>query len=226
MKLEGRIGVFGGTFDPIHNGHLDAAEAARLACGLDTVLLVPARVPPHRSASPQASDYDRFAMAALAADRRDGLVPCDIELHSAGPSFTALTLDRLTKVGVVPTRLFFITGADAFAEIATWHDYPAVLDRGHFVVVSRPGHPAEALRNHLSELQPRMCIPATLKNTSDPPVSIWLVDAMTREVSSSAIRSRLTEGVSIDGLVPSAVAHYITKHTLYVTSTAARRLHE
>ena len=108
MKLEGRIGVLGGTFDPIHNGHLDVADAARSACGLDTVLLVPARVPPHRAGAPQAPAAHRFAMAAMAAHARDDLRVSDIELRTAGPSFTAVTLERLAAYGHRPEQLFFI----------------------------------------------------------------------------------------------------------------------
>lgn len=217
--------MLGGTFDPIHYGHLDAAEAARRACGLDTVLLVPARVPPHRTAAPCASDYDRFAMTALATEGRDALVACDLELRSGWPSFTSVTLERLGQEGITQSQLFFVTGADAFAEIATWHDYPAVLDRSHFVVISRPGHPATALRDALSDLRPRMRETAGA-DVKDASVGIWLVEATTRDISSSVIRERLMDGRPIGRLVPPAVARYITTHALYATRHAARHLHD
>lgn len=226
MNLKGRIGVLGGTFDPIHYGHLDAADAARVACGLDTVLLVPARIPPHRATAPQASEYDRFAMTALAAHGHQDLVACDIELRSVGPSFTAVTLEQLIQLGGTPTQLFFITGADAFAEIATWHDYPAVLDRSHFVAISRPGYPAEALRDRLVDLRPRMRRPEETASGNGSRVAVWLVDALTRDVSSSTIRTHLAKGQTVDHLVPPAVAQYITTHALYAASPSARRLHE
>lgn len=215
MRLQGRIGVLGGTFDPIHHGHLDAAEAARRACRLDVVLLMPALVPPHRAAAPRASACHRFAMAALAADGRNDLAASDVEMQSDGPSFTSTTLARLAQDEVRPGQLFFIIGADAFAEIASWRDYPAVLDRGHFVAVSRPGHPVPALRERLPELRRRMRDPADRAPADDEPPAIWLVDAPTRAISSSALRRRIAAGRPADGLAPAAVVRHIVKHALY-----------
>lgn len=219
MTLEGRIGVLGGTFDPIHLGHLDAAQAARAGCGLDTVLLVPARTPPHRPVEPHASERDRFTMVTLAANGVEGIEACDIELRSNAPSLTAVTLERLAAQGVEPTRLFFVTGADAFAEIATWHDYPAVLDRSHFVVVARPGHPIDDLRNRLPELRARMRQVNEGADVADDRVGIWLVEAETREISSSTIRRRVASGESIATMVPVPVARYIDTHALYTASS-------
>ena len=226
MRLQGRIGVLGGTFDPIHHGHLDAAEAARRACGLDTVLLVPARTPPHRSRAPRASAYHRFAMAALASDGRDELAASDIELAFDGPSFTSVTLARLAQGGIRPGQLFFIIGTDAFADIASWYDYPAVLDRSHFVAVSRPGCPLAALRERLTDLRERMREPAGAAPAGSQRPAVWLVEASTRTVSSSVLRRRLTGGGSIDGLVPDAVARHIAKHALYARVPPASSLHE
>ena len=193
MTIAGRIGVLGGTFDPIHNGHLDAAAAARRACALDAVLLVPAQSPAHRAGRPHASAAHRFAMAAMAAQGCDALRVSDIEMDAGGPSFTAVTLERLAAVGHAPEQLFFITGADAFADIASWHDYPAVLDRSHFVVVARPGHPLAALRERV-ELRPRMREAGGGAPAGGAPVAIWLVEAATRAVSSSALRRRISAG--------------------------------
>ena len=147
MKIEGRIGVLGGTFDPIHNGHLDVVDAARRACALDTVLLVPARLPPHRAAAPLAPAAHRFAMAAMAAHARDDLRVSDIELREGGPSFTSVTLERLAAYGHRPEQLFFITGADTFADIASWHDIQPCwtaatswLSPGRATPLPRSGH--------------------------------------------------------------------------------------
>ena len=224
MTIEGRIGVLGGTFDPIHSGHLDAAAAARRACALDAVLLVPAGAPEHRTAAPHAPAVHRFAMAAMAAQGCDDLRVSDIELRYDGPSFTSVTLQRLAALGYRPEQLFFITGADAFAEIASWHDYPAVLDRSHFVVVARPGHPLAGLRAQ-AQLRARMREAAGGEAAGSESVSIWLVDAATRDVSSSALRRRISAGQPIDGLVPDAVARHIARHDLYSAQSPARCLH-
>ena len=209
------FGLLGGTFDPIHAGHLDVAEAARIAVGLDRVLLVPANVPPHRQA-PGASAAHRFAMAALAVQDRPGVYVSDLEMSSTEPSYTSATLDKLTAQGVDTGTVSFIIGADAFREIRTWKTFPEILDRCLFVVVSRPGSPATALRGALPELSGRMIEAADMsRRDGRPEPRIILVDAPTAPVSSTDIRRRVAASVSIAGLVPDAVARHILKHRLY-----------
>jgi nicotinate-nucleotide adenylyltransferase len=208
-----RLGLLGGTFDPIHVGHLDVALAACQAVPLDRVILVPSRVPPHRS-PPQASTFHRFAMAAIAAHPHAALAVSDLEMQADGPSYTADTLTRLAAHGIDTRGLFFIIGADAFRDIRSWKDYPAILDRCHFVVVSRPGVAAAGLRGDLSEIASRMHeTPCAI--AAEP--GIFLVDAMTSPVSSTDVRSRIASGLPIDGLVPEAVAAHIRKHDLYAS---------
>ena len=210
-----RIGVLGGTFDPIHFGHLDAAGAARLALDLDDVLLMPARVPPHKATAPLASAYHRFAMAALAATDHADLRVSDIELQEPGPSYTSQTLDKLVRAGFRPAQLFFIAGTDAFAEITTWRGYPDLLNRSHFVVVSRPGSAADRLPQRLPALAGRMRSPDAGTETAADATRIWLVSAPTRDVSSSAVRERVERGHAVDRLVPALVASHIARHDLY-----------
>jgi nicotinate-nucleotide adenylyltransferase len=209
-----RRGLLGGTFDPIHVGHLDVAEAARRALSLDRILVVTARVPPHRR-PPFASAAHRFAMVALAVANRQGLLASDLEMDSDRPSYTATTLDRIATRGEDAASLFLVTGADAFREIDTWMGYPQLLDRCHFVVVSRPGCPAPSLRAALPHLANRMI------DTPPAPHSrpaIVLVDAPTAPVSSTEVRRRLAAAESIDGLVPDAVAAHISRHRLYASA--------
>jgi nicotinate-nucleotide adenylyltransferase len=204
------VGILGGTFDPIHLGHLEAAAAAQRALSLDLVLLLPARTPPHRTTEPRASAFHRFAMAALAAAERDFAVS-DLELRREGPSYTALTLEALHREGFSPAQLFFITGSDAFADVATWHDYPRILQLANFVVVSRPGAPRP------SALIPN---PQSLITDSAGP-TVLSVEAETPDVSSTEIRRRVGAGESLDGLVPSSVAGHIRRHHLYVPAPVA-----
>ena len=217
-----RIGVLGGTLDPIHCGHLAAAAAARDAFDLPRVLIVPANVPPHRSSQPIASPFHRFAMAALAVSGLPRLEACDDELRAEGPSYTASTLERLHARGHDASQIFFITGADAFAEIATWKRYPEVLDLAHFVVVSRPGYDSDALAGRLPDLRWRMR-PAAAPARTDRGTLIFLVEAATPDVSSTAIRDRLGRGESLAGLVPPLVETHIHQHRLY--SSTADQLH-
>jgi nicotinate-nucleotide adenylyltransferase len=207
-----RQGWLGGTFDPIHCGHLDVARAARHALSLETVHLVPARVPPHRMA-PQATAEHRMAMVTLAARSADWLRVSDIEMAAEAPSYTVDTLDRLAAGGTALDTLHVITGADAFADILSWKDAENLLNRCHFVVVSRPGHPAPGLRLMLPTLAARMLNPGDYDDQRQP--SIFLVDAPTAPVSSTKIRALASGGSSLAGLVPPAVAEYIDRNALY-----------
>jgi nicotinate-nucleotide adenylyltransferase len=213
-----RLGVLGGTFDPIHCGHLDVADAAESALGLTELWFVPSEMPPHR-AQPAASSYHRFAMVALAVASHPRWRASDIELAAATPSFTSATLDRLHAAGYTPLELFFIVGADAFAEISAWKDFPSILNRAHFAVVSRTGLAAGEIPRRLPALAARMTAPPHAAGRQDP--AIFLIDAMTADVSSSEVRRRLTERQSIAGLVPPAVARHIDQHNLYVSNPDA-----
>ena len=209
-----RLGVLGGTFDPVHFGHLDAADAARSALRLEQVLFVPASNPPHRKVEPQESSFHRFALLGLAINGCDAYRVSDMELTRAGNSYTVDTLRALHHAGWTPWQLFFILGADAFAEIATWREFPSVLDAAHFVVISRPGTTTESAVARSPELRQRVR-PATAGDEVVHGTAIYLVEAHTRDVSSTLIRSRLAAGASIDDLVPSPVARHIVAHRLY-----------
>lgn len=208
-----RVGLLGGTLDPVHCGHVQAAVAVRDALGLSSVLLLPSHIPPHRLRPPEASPFHRFAMTALAVNGVPTLQASDDELRNAGPTYTADTLDRLLSRGLLPAQIFFITGADAFAEIATWHRYPEVLELANFVVISRPGHDLATLREQLPSLAPRMKSVEDRPSPADP--SIILLHVSTPDVSSTAIRERLRRGESIGGLVPPLVETHIHQHRLY-----------
>jgi nicotinate-nucleotide adenylyltransferase len=214
MTATRKIGVLGGTFDPVHLGHLDAAEAARTALQLDEVCLLPSHDPPHRSASPMASAFHRFALAALAVQGLPGYHVSDMELTRSGHSYTADSLRALHAIGWGPLQIFFILGADAFAEIATWREFPAVLDGANFVVITRPGTGLEEAAERTPTLRSRLhrngqALP------QDGKLRVILVEARTRDISSTMIRARLRARQPIDDLVPAAVARHIVSHHLY-----------
>ena len=213
MTTSRRVGILGGMFDPIHCGHLDAAAAAERALSLDEILVVPSNIPPHR-AQPLASTYHRFAMAALAIAGRSGWRALDLELREAAPSYTSQTLARLHAGGFEAHELFFITGADAFIEIDSWKDYPALLDLANFAVVSRRGTPASSMPNRLPTLAPRMHRPTDVPSASRSTV-IFLIDSATADVSSTAIRRACAAGESIADMVPHAIRQHIDQHALY-----------
>jgi nicotinate-nucleotide adenylyltransferase len=212
-----RLGVLGGTFDPVHVGHLDAADAARSALALDEVLFVPSHDPPHRPVEPHATAFHRFALVALAIDNRPGCRVSDIEARRSGSSYTSDTLRTLDAAGWRPSQLFFILGTDAFAEIATWHEFPAVLDLAHFVIVARPGATIGDALARTPELRRRVR-PLDAADDRAGATAIFLVEARTRDVSSTTIRARLAVRQPIDDLVPPAVARHIAAHDLYLES--------
>lgn len=220
MSLPRRVGILGGTFDPVHAGHLAAAAAARETLSLDHVWFMPDQHPGHRTSAPAASGYHRFAMAALAIADHPGYMASDLELASEAPSFTATTLRRLHAQGYAAVELFFIVGSDAFAEIAAWRDYPDVLGLCHFAVISRPTLTLAALRSRLPALASRMRTVEADRAASDrgeaaAVPSVFLVQRDTPDVSSTEIRFRIRNGRSVAGMVPAAVEAYIARHGLY-----------
>jgi nicotinate-nucleotide adenylyltransferase len=220
MTKARRVGILGGTFDPIHRGHLDMGAAAQAALGLTRLFVIPANVPPHRP-NPSASAFHRFAMVALAVAGQPEWRASDLELRSESPSYTADTLRRFHERGYAPAELFFVLGADAFAEIGTWKEYPRILDAAHFAVVSRPGCPVDELPWRLPALASRMV--RQLGPLSQLDASIILIDAATADVSATAIRQHRLENRSIGGMVELSVQQHIEQHGLYTSSVPGRR---
>jgi len=226
-------GVFGGTFDPIHQGHLDVANAAHQILGLDKILLVPSYIPPHRSAKPRVPGHHRSAMVALAVLNDKHLRVSDLELKTAGPSYTSLTIDRLHQAGYGRFELFFIVGGDAFLDIASWRGYPDILEQCQFVVISRPGHQLNEIKTRFPELLDKILWinsksnlsgthETVLPKASIKTTSIFIIETPTTDVSSTEIRRRLTTGESISELVPNEVAAYIHHHGLYLERPTAQ----
>jgi nicotinate-nucleotide adenylyltransferase len=184
------VGILGGTFDPIHLGHLRAAESARETLGLGRVAFVPAAVPPHR-ALPLSSGRDRFAMVALATAGQPAFVVSDAELDRPGPSYTVETL-RAWRRGQPDEELVLLLGSDAFAEMNGWRESEAVFELCQVAVISRPGDSAPRVEGKALR-----------------------VEGPGLEVSSSEIRQRVKAGRSVRYLVPDAVAEYIGKRGLY-----------
>jgi nicotinate-nucleotide adenylyltransferase len=187
-----RIGVMGGTFDPIHIGHLRAAESAREVLRLDRVLLIPAGTPPHRE-PPRASAFDRWAMVCLAVAAHPAFESSPIELSRPGPSYTVDTLEAIHAANPA-ADVFLIVGSDTRAELSSWKDLDRLVSMCRVAVVRRPGTEAQG---------------ADL-----PPWATW-VDGPGFAVSATAVRGRLAAGGSVRYLVPESVADYITRRELY-----------
>jgi nicotinate-nucleotide adenylyltransferase len=185
------VAIFGGTFDPVHKAHLAIARAARERFPLDRVLLIPAANPPHKqNRSPESWQY-RFRMVEIACQAEEGLEPSDIEAGTV-KSYSIDTIERVRKSLRPADRLFFLIGADAFAEIGTWHRASDVVSAVDFIVVTRPGH-----------------VYATPEGAR-----VHVLDTVHSEVSSSAIRDKLARCERPQEL-PRAVFEYIREHGLY-----------
>jgi nicotinate-nucleotide adenylyltransferase len=201
---ERRVGIMGGTFDPIHHGHLVAAEEARWQFELDRVLFVPTGRPWQKPAGVTPAE-DRYLMTVIATASNPAFAVSRLEIDHPGPTFTVDTLRRLRAELAEGTRLFFVTGADAVQQILTWKDREQVLAMAEFIAATRPGYdldgPVELLPGAAGRVH-RMEIPALA-------------------ISSSDIRARVARGAPMQYLVPEGVARYIEKRALYRADPAS-----
>jgi nicotinate-nucleotide adenylyltransferase len=204
----GSIGIMGGTFDPIHLGHLAAAEEAREVLGLERILFVPAGIPPHKPDEPISVAADRVAMVGLAIAGNPAFELSRIDVDRAGPSYTVDTVEALAAIERTAGRtpnLTFILSVETLLELPTWHEPERLFAACRLAVVPREGYPAPQ-RGWLAEQFP---------GREDRVVSL---DGPRLGVSSTAIRARVAAGRSIRYLVPAAVADYIAAHHLYAAA--------
>jgi nicotinate-nucleotide adenylyltransferase len=207
-----RVGVLGGTFDPIHLGHLAIADQVRAALRLDRVLFVPAARPPHKMNADVSPAADRAAMVALAIAGNPAFAMCEIELHRDGPSYTVDTLGELADEAArqgVARDLYFILSVEALAGFKRWHEPARLLELARLAVVARPGAPLPDPRR-LASMLPGGAAAAD---------RVECVETFPSPVSASGVRSRVASGRAIDDLVPPAVAAYIRDHRLYRSDT-------
>jgi len=196
-----RMGIMGGTLDPVHNGHLEIAQAVRTACRLDGVLLLPAGDPPHKKR--KSGKWDRLEMAGLAAQSQPGMIVSDMEVLREGTTFTVDTLRQLTREQP-DVQWVYIIGADTVRVLDSWRDFPEVAKLCSFAVVGRPGCAAKQMQADAERL------------TRGYGARIRLLDVTGPDISSTEVRERVSEGRDIGGLVPINVADYIREKGLYL----------
>jgi nicotinate-nucleotide adenylyltransferase len=233
------IGLFGGTFDPIHRGHLALARAARDGCKLSRILFVPANIPPHKQREPLSAFAHRYAMVALATAQEKGFEPSLVEApedsdaarprkggkekgREETPNYTINTVKHLKGLFKKADRLFLLMGIDAFDEIAKWHQAEELFRECEFVVASRPGFSLADVANALPEkLRPRQQVTRPFQKqaaTGDlvlAGVTIHLLEEIYQPVSSTTIRQAAAAGKPLTKFVDPAVAEYIKKTGLY-----------
>ncbi len=234
-----KIALFGGTFDPIHRGHIEVARAAQQQIGLDRILFVPANVPPHKAEKPRASFFDRYAMVVLATMQEKAFVPSLLEAPAEGPvpaaaakkssnplsaprNYSIDTVRRFKQTLKQSDRLFFLTGIDAFKDIAKWRDPEALLQECEFIVASRPGSSLADVANALPAgiRPPAAAIKPFAKQEASGPLvlrgaTIHLLANVHQPASATAVRQAVAGKKSANRFLDPAVADYIRKKGLY-----------
>jgi nicotinate-nucleotide adenylyltransferase len=237
------IGLFGGSFDPIHRGHLALAQAAAIRYSLRQVLFVPANVPPHKQKQPLTAFIHRYAMVALGTQDERGFVPSLLEapeaaeFRSAGRPEAAVptranysidTVRRLKQTLKKSDRLFFLIGIDAFRDVAKWREARALLAECDFIVASRPGYSLRDVAESLPEdLRPPAAVTRPFQKQPAkgdlvlPGVTLHLLEGVNQSVSATVIRAAAAQGKPLGRWLDPQVADYVRKHGLY---RAARRV--
>ena len=192
-----RIGVMGGTFDPIHHGHLVAGSEVAHTFALDEVVFVPTGEPYHKEGRAVSSAEDRYLMTVIATASNPRFNVSRVDIDRVGPTYTIDTLRDLRDANGPDTDLYFITGADALANILTWHDVDTLFSLAHFVGCTRPGH--------------------RLTDRGLPEDKVSLVEIPALAISSTGCRQRVSGGQPIWYLVPDGIVQYIAKRELYRT---------
>ncbi len=223
------IALFGGTFDPVHRGHIALAQAALDRCKLHRICFVPANIPPHKQKQPLTPFVHRFAMLALATAAEKALVPSLLEApeesgtsKKAKPNYTIDTVRRMKQPFKNSDKLFLLIGMDAFADIAKWHQAEVLFRECEFIVAGRPGYSLADVANALPEsLRPRAEVTKPFQKqaaTGDlvlPGVTIHLMGDLHQPASATAIRQAAAAGKPLGRFVDAAVAEYIKKAGLY-----------
>ncbi len=219
-----RIGLFGGTFNPIHRGHLWAASEVKKRFNLDQVSLIPAALPPHKTPGAVANADDRLQMIHLAIADLPGIMVSDVELNRPGPSYTIDTVRHFKITLADASRFYLIMGLDAFLEIDTWKSYVDLLEQIAFIVIARPSEDCpdadqgwkileKYLKSTLSEDYEFLTAHGYFASEGKQPIYIADIDAM--DISSTQIRKNIKTKKAIEGLVPSKVAEFIRLKGLY-----------
>lgn len=205
---------FGGTFDPIHYGHLHPVEALAKEVGLNQVTLLPNHVPPHRP-QPEANAQQRLKMVELAIANNPLFSVDDRELHRTTPSYTIDTLETIRKERGVALPLAFIIGQDSLLTLHKWHRWQALLDVCHLLVLARPGYNQQMDTPELQRWLEQHQVSDTAQLSLRPHGAIYLADTPLLEISATEIRQRRHQGISCDDLLPRSVQRYIELQGLY-----------
>ncbi|HJQ68150.1 MAG TPA: nicotinate-nucleotide adenylyltransferase [Blastocatellia bacterium] len=220
-RLSERIGIYGGTFDPVHNGHIEIARRVARNFDLDKLLIVPTSRPPHKDHGSISDAYHRYAMAVLATIGDPRLFVSTVELEAPDRPYTYQTVERLRELYGDGQEYFFIMGADSFAELDTWREPERLIASVNIVVAARPGveislsHLPEKVGAEIVDLRGRDAKPPAAAEGGIERPKIFLTDYVEADISSTEIRRAVGEGRSVKDKVPPPVFDYIEKYELY-----------
>jgi nicotinate-nucleotide adenylyltransferase len=201
-----KIGIMGGTFNPIHHGHLVTAQEALDQFRLDEIIFIPTGDPPHKIEDLLADAEDRYLMTVIATSSNDSFFVSRIEIDRKGKSYTIDTVKKLRKMYGKDSELFFVTGADAILEILTWKNTDEIVTLAKFIAATRPGYDLSKIKELRSTL---------FKSEEESNEGISIMEIPALAISSTNIRNRIKESRPINYLVPEGVNNYIIKHGLY-----------
>ena len=213
-----RVGLFGGTFNPVHWGHLRSAEEIRELFNLEQVIFIPTNISPHKESQVLVSPHHRLTMLNLALEGNSFFVASDIELSRAGKSYSIETVNYFRQTAREACTHFFIVGVDAFLEISTWKKYHELFSLCNFIVMTRPGYAIKEVRHlipHQVEKEFSYC-PDERRFIHRSQFSIYLAEITAIDISSQAIRTQVQNRRSVTYLLPHAVESYIKEHALYI----------
>jgi nicotinate-nucleotide adenylyltransferase len=213
-----RIGLLGGTFNPVHEGHIRSAEEVQQKFALTKILFIPSYVPPHKQTADIASPEDRFAMVEMAVQGHPHFMASPLEIKAKERSYSIITLDKVKNI-YRDAWVFFIVGIDAFLEIETWRSYQEVLEQCRFIVTSRPGYTLDRARKVLpkkyADKMFDLAESGVIGERFILKFRIFLVSIEALDISSTEIRRKIRQGRSVKGLVSEAVEVYIKRKKLY-----------
>jgi nicotinate-nucleotide adenylyltransferase len=201
-----KIGIMGGTFNPVHHGHLVTAQEALDQFGLDEVIFIPTGDPPHKIEDLLAHAEDRYLMTVIATSSNSSFFVSRVEIDRTGKSYTIDTVKELRKIYGSGSELYFITGADAILEILTWKNRREIVTLTKFIAATRPGYDLSKIKE----------LKTTLFDSEDKADRrIFIMEIPALAISSTNIRQRIKNGRPVNYLVPEGVNNYILKHGLY-----------
>lgn len=201
-----RLGLFGGTFNPVHNGHLVTARKAAAARNLSKIIFIPAYIPPHKQGEPLISPHHRTSMLDRALEGENKMLWSDAELSRRGTSYTIDTI-RYFRQEYPDAELFFLTGSDSLDILHTWKNIEILIEQCVLTIIARPGFPCVIPENLKKKLPPEAV--ESLRNNR--------LDIETPDISSTRIREMVQSGMDISGLVPHPVRQYIERNNLYIS---------